>query len=106
MNQQQWDNLSFGEKAWKLGLVMKYMNNKEAYYSGWLYIWPDGETYDECLSDFEDEGSYIDLELSFKAHYKEYHEDGLYSHKRVPSEILEVAHFWDNKLGLEPIKVY
>lgn len=109
MTQQDWDKLTPGEKAWKLGLVMSYMNDEEAYYSsGWLYIWPDGETYRACLDDFEEEEWYQDLENSFKRIYsdKEYHEGGLYSHKGVPTEVREIANFWDSKLGLTPIKIY
>ena len=107
MNKTQWNNLSFGEKAWKLGLVMQYMNDEEAYYSGWLYIWPDGETYQDCLYDFEDEENYKDLERSFIAHYsdKEAHNAGLYSCRGVPNEVIEVAHFWDDQLGLKRIEV-
>ena len=107
MTKEQWNALSNGEKAWKLGLVMQYMNDEEAYYSGWLYIWPDGETYQECLGDFEDEESYLDLERSFKDHYsdKEAHKAGLYSSRGVPTEVVEVAHLWDEILGLKPIVV-
>ena len=108
MTEQEWNRLTRGEKAWKLGLIMMYMNNEEAYYSsGWLYIWPDGEDYQGCLVDFEDEELYQDLERSFRAHYsdKEYHADGLYSHRGVPTEVVDVAHFWDKKLGLTPIEI-
>ena len=108
MTEQEWNRLTRGEKAWKLGLIMMYMNNEEAYYSsGWLYIWPDGEDYQGCLVDFEDEELYQDLERSFRAHYsdKEYHADGLYSHRGVPTEVVDVAHFGDKKLGLTPIEI-
>ena len=107
MTQEQWNNLTFGEKAWKLGLIMMYMNNEEAYYSGWLYIWPDGITYQDCLIDFEDEESYKELEESFIRHYsdKESHDGGLYSHRRVPTEVIEAAHYWDRRLGLKEIEI-
>ena len=107
MTKETWNALSNGEKAWKLGLVMQYMNDEEAYYSGWLYVWPDGETYQDCLYDFEDGESYEELERSFKAHYgdPDSHEAGLYSHRGVPVEVVEVAHYWDEQLGLEPITV-
>ena len=107
MNKQDWDRLTNGEKAWKLGLVMQYMNDEEAYYSGWLYIWPDGESYSACLEDFRDEEMYKDLERSFIGHYsdKESHDAGLYSCRGVPVEVIDVAHFWDEQLGLKPIEV-
>ncbi len=108
MNQEQWDKLTNGEKAWKLGQIMCYMNNEDAYYeSGWLYIWPDGESYPDCLVDFEDDESYKDLEESFIRHYgdEEFHADGLYSSHQIPTEVIEAAHFWDTKLGLTPIEI-
>ena len=108
MNKQEWNRLTNGEKAWKLGLIMRYMNDESAYYeSGWLYIWPDGETYDACLDDFADEENYKDLEESFRAHYsdEESHDAGLYSHRGVPTEVVDAAHFWDEQLGLSPIKI-
>ena len=107
MTKQEWNKLSYGEKAWKLNLIIAYMNDEEAYYSGWLYIWPDGESYAECLLDFAEKSSYQDLEKSFKYHYsrKSSHKAGLFSSKGVPQEVVEVAHFWDKKLGLEPITV-
>lgn len=108
MNKQDWERLTFGERAWKLGLIMRYMNNEELYYeSGWLYIWPDGELYSMCLEDFRDEENYRELERSFISHYsnKEYHGDGLFSCKGVPTEVVDAAHYWDEVLGLEPIEV-
>ncbi len=107
MNREQWDKLPNYDKAWRLNQIISYMNDEEAYYSGWLYIWPDGETYEECKDHFEDDESYKDLEESFKLHYggKEEHKGGLYSHRGVPEQVVEDAHFWDEKLGLEPIEV-
>lgn len=102
-----WDRLTNGEKAWKLGLIMQYMNDEEAYYSGWLYIWPDGESYQACLDDFRDDESYKELEESFIAHYSdlEAHDAGLYSHKGVPTEVIDAAHYWDNRLNLKEILI-
>lgn len=107
MNQEQWDKLPNYDKAWRLNQIISHMNDEESYYSGWLYIWPDGETYEECKNDFEDDESYKDLEESFKFHYgdKEGHKAGLYSCRGIPEQIVEDAHFWDEKLGLEPIEV-
>ena len=92
----------WGKKAWLLGKVMQAMNDEEAYYdSGWLYIWPDGEDYENCLADFEDEEDYKDLEKSFKRIYKAYHEGGLFN---ADAETEAEAHRWDNELCLEPIQ--
>ena len=108
MNKQEWENLDYYQKAWKLGLIMQYMTHEGAYYeSGWLYIWPDGETYQECMGDFDNEESYQDLEESFKSIYseEEYHDAGLYSCRGVPKEVVEAAHYWDEVLGLKPIEI-
>lgn len=107
MNKEQWEQLSYDERAWRLNLIISHMNDEEAYYSGWLYIWPDGETREDCKYDFEDEDSYKDLEESFILHYseKESHKAGLYSCRGVPESIVEDAHFWDEVLGLEPIQI-
>ena len=107
MNKEEWEELEYYERAWKLGLIMKYMNDEEAYYSGWLYIWPDGETWEQCVEDFGSEESYKELERSFKAHYSEpeSHEAGLYSHRGVPKSVVRDAHYWDEVLGLPPIEV-
>lgn len=107
MTKQQWDKLPYYIRAWKLYLIMYYLNDESAYYSGWLYIWPDGETYEQCIDDFNDKESYDELERSFIGHYsdEEVHEGGLFSSKGVPEEVVEAAHMWDKQLGLEPIEV-
>lgn len=108
MNKQEWNKLPYYKRAWLLGLVMEHMNHEGAYYeSGWLYIWPDGESYQDCMYDFEKKEDYKDLEESFKRiyKYKPYHNGGLYSFKSVPQEVIDVAHFWDEELGLPPIEV-
>lgn len=107
MTHEEWLELDNGEKAWLLGQIMRYMNDEEVYYSGWLYIWPDGETWEACMEDFEDDESYKDLERSFIGHYseKEAHDAGLYSHKKVPTSVVKAAHYWDERLGLKPIEV-
>lgn len=107
MKKKQWDRLEYYLKAWRLAQIMMYMNDEEAYYSGWLYIWPDGETYEECKTDFNDKESYQELLESFKFHYseKEAHKAGLYSSRGVPKQVVEDAHMWDKELGLDPIEV-
>ncbi len=108
MKEQDWKKLPYYRRAWLLGMIMHYMNDEDAYYnSGWLYIWPDGETYDQCIEDFNTKESYTDLEGSFIRRYrlKEYHKAGLFSSKQIPDEVIEAAHFWDDKLGLPHIEV-
>lgn len=95
------------------------MNDETAYYdTEWLYIWPDGETEKECDDDFGDKESFEELEDTFESIYKynsadeegvdpeeaeyNFHRDGLYNPTK---EAVQVAHEYDKKLGLEPIKV-
>ena len=88
--------------AWKLNEIIASMNNEEAYYdSGWLYIWPDGESKEDCEWDFNTKDAYEELRQLFEKVYKEYHDDGLYTNN---PDILEYAHKVDAKLGLEPIQ--
>ena len=108
MTKQEWEKLSFDERAWRLNLIISYFNHEGAYYSsGWLYIWPDGEDREQCKYDFEKEEDYRELEDSFKRNfsYKAYHRAGLYASKGVPQQVIDDAHFWDEQLGLEPIQV-
>lgn len=94
--------LSYGELSWKMGEVISAMNNEDAYFdSGWLYIWPDEQTEEECLENFGDKESYDDLKAMFKKVYTEYHEDGLYTKKK---RIVDFAHEMDKKFNLPPIK--
>ena len=108
LGKAEWDKLPYYQRAWKLSLIMQCMNNEDAYYSGWLYIWPDGETYEQCMRDFGDKESYEELERSFIAYYsdEEYHNDGLCTFGgEVPEEVVKDAHMWDEALGLSPIAV-
>jgi hypothetical protein len=105
MSGEDWNDLTNGERAWLIGQIMMHMNNEEAYYGDFLYIWPDGESWESCMSDFESDESYKELEESFKDNYKAYHEDGLYSHRDIPKSIVKAAHYWDEVLGLKPIVV-
>lgn len=108
LGKAEWDKLPYYQRAWRLSLIMKNMNNEEAYFGGWIYIWPDGETYEQCMRDFGDKESYEELEESFIAHYsdEEYHNDGLCTFcGDVPEEVIKDAHMWDEALGLSPIKV-
>ena len=88
--------------AWKLNEIIASMNHEGAYYdSGWLYIWPDGETQEDCREDFNDKESYEELRELFEKVYKRYHKDGLYTNDQ---RIVDYAHAVDQKLGLEPIQ--
>lgn len=113
------ENINYGHKAWVLNQIISSMNDETAYYdTEWLYIWPDGETEKECDEDFGDKESFEELEDTFKSIYKynsadeegvdpeeaeyNFHRDGLYNPTK---EAVQVAHEYDKKLGLEPIKV-
>ena len=87
--------------AWKLAEVISSMNNEDAYFGDWLYLWPDGESKEDCKVDFNDKESYDELKELFEEVYKYYHKDGLYTDDQ---DILDYAHAIDKKLGLEPIK--
>ena len=85
-----------------MGEVISAMNNEDAYFdSGWLYIWPDEQTEEACLKNFNDKESYDDLKAIFKEVYTDYHEDGLYTKKK---RIVDFAHEMDKKFKLPPIK--
>lgn len=90
----------YAKKAWMLGQIMQSMNDESAYYGSWLYIWPDDETMEDCEYDFGDEISYNELEASFIPKYKRCHSGGLFN---ASKDVVDAAHEWDKKLGLEPI---
>ena len=94
---------SYAEKAWMLNRIIEAINDEEAYYGSWLYVWPDGETEEDCEDDFGDEESYSDLESLFIRKYKTYHDSGLFTDE---DDVIEAAHEWDKKLGLEEIEVF
>lgn len=92
---------SLAEEAWMMNRVISSMNNEEAYYGSWLYIWPDGESREECAYDFGDHESFDELQETFLRIYKHYHADGLYA---AAPEVVEYAHSIDGKLGLAKIE--
>lgn len=97
------DAIPYGVFAWKLNEIISSMNDEGAYYdSEWLYIWPDGETKQEAIEDFSDKEAYVELEETFESVYRYYHEGGLYT---ADPEIIELAHKYDEKYGLDPIDV-
>lgn len=94
--------LPYGVLAWKLNDIISSMNHEGAYYdSGWLYLWPDGESQEDCMVDFNDKEAYDELKELFEKVYKRYHKDGLYTNDQ---SIVDYAHKIDAKLGLEPIQ--
>lgn len=88
-------------EAWLMNKVVMGMNNEDAYYEDWIWLWPDGETREECEYDFSDDEAFNELKELFIDVYKKYHSDDLYD---VDEETLEYAHKWDELLGLRPIK--
>lgn len=112
------DKVDYGHKAWLLNEIISSMNDETAYYdTEWLYIWPDGESYEECIEDFGDKQSFKELENTFLSIYQyndaedgedpedaeyNFHRDGLYN---PTQEAVDLAHQYDRKLGLSPIKV-
>lgn len=107
ITEKDWNNFPNGAKAWMLGQIIMKMNDESAYYSDWLYIWPDGETWNDCLKDFESDEAYQELERLFIDIYsdEEVHEAGLYFHNNLQTSIVSIAHYWDKRLGLKPIVV-
>lgn len=91
----------YAEEAWMMNQVISSMNDEEAYYDSWLYIWPDGETREECEYDFGNKEDFEELKEVFIDTYKLYHSDGLYD---ATEEILAYAHKWDKLLDLAPIE--
>ena len=91
----------FAEEAWLMNQVISSMNDEEAYYGSWLYIWPDGETRKDCEYDFGNKEAFEELKETFIDTYKAYHSDGLYD---ATEEVLEYAHKWDKLLDLAPIE--
>lgn len=97
--------IPYGELAWRMGEVMKAMNDEEAYYnSGWLYSWPDGMSKEDCLIDFADRDSYYDLKRVFRHIYsdEEYREGGLYTDD---VNVINYAREFDREFGLKPIEI-
>ena len=92
-----------GQKAWELNKIIMDMNNEDAYYGSWLYLWPDDCSREECEEYFKGQEEYDELEELFIDIYKIYHKDGLYTKVK---EIVELAHLWDKKLGLKEIENY
>ena len=107
--ERSWDDLEYWEKAWRLNNIVSSFNDERAYYNDWIFIWPDGETEEDCKYHFGEEADYKELEDIFKEIYsaKKYRKGGLYLPRKAEREqILKDAHMWDERLHLEPIEYH
>ena len=61
-----------------MNIIVKELNNEEAYYGSWIYIVPD-EADDEDFRDIaEDEELFVDTVKCFKGIMRNYLKDGIY----------------------------
>ena len=51
---KNFNKMSRGEQAYAMNEVISSLSDEGAYYSDWLYFWPDGETLEEAREDFDD----------------------------------------------------
>ena len=51
---KNFNKMSRGEQAYAMNEVISSLNDEGAYYSNWLYFWPDGATLEEAREDFDD----------------------------------------------------
>ena len=51
---KNFNKMSRGEQAYAMNEVVSSLNDEGAYYSNWLYFWPDGATPEEAREDFDD----------------------------------------------------
>lgn len=51
---KNFNKMSRGEQAYAMNEVISSLNDERAYYSDWLYIWPDEATLEEAKEDFDD----------------------------------------------------
>ena len=51
---KNFNKMSRGEQAYAMNEVISSLSDEGAYYSNWLYFWPDGETLEEAREDFDD----------------------------------------------------
>ena len=50
---KNFNKMSRGEQAYAMNEVISSLNDERAYYSDWLYIWPDEATLEEAREDFD-----------------------------------------------------
>ena len=92
----------WGKKAYLLNEVISSLNDENAYYGEWIYVWPDGTREEDAKYYFETEADYNDLFDTFERVYRRYHDDGLVT---TDKNIISVAHEFDKKFGLKPIEI-
>lgn len=51
---KNFNKMTRGEQAYEMNEVISSLNDERAYYSGWLMLWPDGETLEEAKEDFDE----------------------------------------------------
>ena len=51
---KNFNKMSRGEKVYAMNEVISSLNDEGAYYSDWLYFWPDGATLEEAREYFDD----------------------------------------------------
>ena len=88
-----------GKRAYMLSEILRSMNDEDAYYSA-LLIWPDGSDEEAAIGYFGEPEDFKEWEEAFERRYKEYHKSGLY---KASPDVLQLAHTYDKKLGLDPI---
>lgn len=92
----------WGKKAYLLNEIISSLNDENAYYGEWIYIWPDGTEEEDAKYYFETETDYNDLFDTFERVYRRYHDDGLVT---TDKNIISAAHEFDKKFGLKPIEI-
>lgn len=92
----------WGKKAYLLNEVISSLNDENAYYGEWIYVWPDGTREEDAKYYFETEADYNDLFDTFERVYRRYHDDGLVT---TDKNIISAAHEFDKKFGLKPIEI-
>lgn len=92
----------WGKKAYLLNEVISSLNDENAYYGEWIYVWPDGTREEDAKYYFETEADYNDLFDTFERVYRRYHDDGIVT---TDKNIIFAAHEFDKKFGLKPIEI-
>ncbi len=92
----------WGKKAYLLNSIISSLNDEDAYYGEWLYVWPDGTKEENAKYYFETEADYNDLFKTFEKVYKKYHDSGLIT---ADENVISLAHDFDKKFGLKPIEI-
>lgn len=90
------------KEAWLMNKVVQSINDEEAYYGEWIYLWPDETAEEDVKYYFGDQESFDELRELFIDIYKRYHADGLYDPDK---ETIEYAAKQDKILGLKPIEI-